>query len=43
MPTELQDLSTAILTGAEAIWANKKYRGHRVLPHNIVNEVNKSI
>jgi len=31
------------LTGANAVWANWKYRGHCVLPPNILDEVKKSI
>ena len=27
------------LTGAQAAWANKKYRGHRVLPEGILTEL----
>ncbi|KIJ32080.1 hypothetical protein M422DRAFT_185031 [Sphaerobolus stellatus SS14] len=27
------------LTGAQAVWANKKYRGHRVLPNTIMEEL----
>ncbi|KIJ50563.1 hypothetical protein M422DRAFT_155317, partial [Sphaerobolus stellatus SS14] len=27
------------LTGAQAVWANKKYRGHRVLPDTIMEEL----
>ncbi|KIJ48884.1 hypothetical protein M422DRAFT_161882, partial [Sphaerobolus stellatus SS14] len=27
------------LTGAQAVWANKKYRGHRVLPNTIMKEL----
>jgi hypothetical protein len=27
------------LNGDEAAWANKRYRGHRVLPPNIVEEI----
>jgi hypothetical protein len=31
------------LTGAEAVWAMRKYRGHRVLPPDIMDEVKKSV
>ncbi|KAJ7578241.1 hypothetical protein C8J56DRAFT_797712, partial [Mycena floridula] len=31
------------LTGTEATWAAKKYRGHQCLPPGIVAEVKKSI
>jgi hypothetical protein len=27
------------LTGADAVWANRKYRGHRTLPANILSEI----
>lgn len=27
------------LDGKEAVWATKKYRGHRVLPNNILQEL----
>jgi hypothetical protein len=27
------------LNGAQAIWANKRYHGHRVLPDSIMNEL----
>jgi hypothetical protein len=27
------------LDGKWAAWANKKYRGHRVLPDNIINDL----
>jgi len=30
------------LTGADAIWANRKYRGHRTLPANILSEIKKA-
>lgn len=29
------------LDGQQAAWANKKYRGHRVLPHTIMEELSK--
>ncbi|KIK78301.1 hypothetical protein PAXRUDRAFT_164355, partial [Paxillus rubicundulus Ve08.2h10] len=28
------------LNGKQAAWANKKYRGHRVLPDSILKELN---
>jgi len=31
------------LTGAEAVWAMRKYRGHRTLPPSIMDEVKKSV
>ena len=31
------------LTGADAVWASRKYQGHRALPPNILDEVKKSI
>ncbi|KIJ27289.1 hypothetical protein M422DRAFT_191208, partial [Sphaerobolus stellatus SS14] len=30
------------LTGAQAVWANKKYKGHRVLPNTIMEELEKA-
>ncbi|KAG0693813.1 hypothetical protein DFH29DRAFT_815965 [Suillus ampliporus] len=30
------------LTGKQAAWASKKYRGHRVLPHTILAELEKA-
>ncbi|KIJ30235.1 hypothetical protein M422DRAFT_187430, partial [Sphaerobolus stellatus SS14] len=27
------------LSGSQAVWANKKYHGHRVLPEHILNEL----
>ncbi|KIK74416.1 hypothetical protein PAXRUDRAFT_19894 [Paxillus rubicundulus Ve08.2h10] len=30
------------LDGKQAIWAAKKYRGHRVLPQTILDEVSKA-
>ena len=27
------------LSGKQAAWASKKYRGHRVLPETILNEL----
>ena len=30
------------LTGPDAIWANRKYRGHRTLPPNILSEIKKA-
>ena len=27
------------LTGAQAVWATKKYKGHRVLPHTIMEDL----
>ncbi|KIJ31298.1 hypothetical protein M422DRAFT_186230, partial [Sphaerobolus stellatus SS14] len=30
------------LTGAQAVWANKKYKGHRVLPNTIMEELEKT-
>jgi hypothetical protein len=30
------------LTGADAIWVNRKYRGHRTLPANILSEIKKA-
>ena len=29
------------LDGKQAMWASKKYRGHRVLPERILEEYNK--
>jgi hypothetical protein len=29
------------LDGEEAAWANKKYRGHRVLPDKLMDEIEK--
>ncbi|KIO30087.1 hypothetical protein M407DRAFT_69583 [Tulasnella calospora MUT 4182] len=31
------------LLGAEAAWANKKYRGHCVLPHNVILEIQNGL
>lgn len=31
------------LTGEEAVWANRKYHGHRMLPPNILAEVKASV
>jgi hypothetical protein len=31
------------LTGADALWANKKYHGHRCLPGNILREVREAL
>ncbi|KAH7903517.1 hypothetical protein BJ138DRAFT_1020499, partial [Hygrophoropsis aurantiaca] len=31
------------LSGTQAAWAVKKYRGHRVLPENIMKEFDKSL
>ncbi|TFY63050.1 hypothetical protein EVJ58_g3469 [Rhodofomes roseus] len=30
------------LSGKQAAWASKKYRGHRVLPHNILDELEEA-
>jgi hypothetical protein len=30
------------LSGKQAAWASKKYRGHRVLPEMILNELEKA-
>ncbi|KIJ27201.1 hypothetical protein M422DRAFT_191323, partial [Sphaerobolus stellatus SS14] len=30
------------LTGAQAVWENKKYKGHRVLPNTIMEELEKA-
>ena len=30
------------LSGKQAAWASKKYRGHRVLPDTILNELEKA-
>lgn len=30
------------LSGKQAAWASKKYRGHRVLPETILNELEKA-
>ncbi|KAG1717925.1 hypothetical protein EDB19DRAFT_1064930 [Suillus lakei] len=30
------------LTGKQAAWASKKYRGHRVLPYSILAELEKA-
>ena len=30
------------LNGRQAAWANKKYRGHRVLPESIMKELDDS-
>lgn len=30
------------LSGKQAAWANKKYHGHRVLPHSILDELEKA-
>jgi hypothetical protein len=30
------------LTGKQAAWANKKYRGHRVLPNDVLEELAKA-
>ncbi|KIK72319.1 hypothetical protein PAXRUDRAFT_180899, partial [Paxillus rubicundulus Ve08.2h10] len=30
------------LTGRQAAWASKKYRGHRVLPNSILDELEKA-
>jgi hypothetical protein len=30
------------LTGADAVWANRKYHGHRILPASILAEVKKA-
>jgi hypothetical protein len=29
------------LSGKQAAWASKKYKGHRVLPETILNELEK--
>ncbi|KAH8979999.1 hypothetical protein EDB92DRAFT_1806021, partial [Lactarius akahatsu] len=31
------------LTGAQAVWANKKYHGHCTLPPDMIKEVRASI
>lgn len=31
------------MSGAEAAWASKKYKGHRVLPHNVLSEIQKGM
>ncbi|KAH8993202.1 hypothetical protein EDB92DRAFT_1796673, partial [Lactarius akahatsu] len=31
------------LTGAQAVWANKKYHGHHTLPPDMIKEVRASI
>ena len=30
------------LTGKQAVWASKKYRGHRVLPNTILEELEQA-
>lgn len=30
------------LSGKQAAWASKKYRGHRVLPDSILNDLEKA-
>ena len=30
------------LNGKQAAWANKKYRGHRVLPESILRELDSA-
>jgi hypothetical protein len=30
------------LNGKQAAWANKKYRGHRVIPDTILDELEKA-
>jgi hypothetical protein len=30
------------LNGKQAVWASKKYRGHRVLPESIMMELEKA-
>ena len=30
------------LSGKQAAWVSKKYRGHRVLPETILNELEKA-
>jgi hypothetical protein len=30
------------LTGTQAAWATKKYRGHRVIPNTILAELEKA-
>jgi len=30
------------LNGKQAAWASRKYRGHRVLPNNILDEIDKA-
>jgi hypothetical protein len=30
------------LNGKQAAWASKKYRGHRVLPENIMRELDRA-
>jgi hypothetical protein len=30
------------LNGRQAVWATKKYRGHRTLPHSIMDELEKA-
>ncbi|KIJ24075.1 hypothetical protein M422DRAFT_195149 [Sphaerobolus stellatus SS14] len=36
---QFMDAHRCGLTGAQAVWANKKYRGHRVLPNTIMEEL----
>ncbi|KAI9431753.1 hypothetical protein BJY52DRAFT_1341283 [Lactarius psammicola] len=31
------------LTGAQAVWANKRYHGHHTLPPEMVAEVKRSV
>ena len=31
------------LTGADAVWVSWKYKGHQVLPPNILDEVKKTL
>ncbi|KIJ55782.1 hypothetical protein M422DRAFT_151476, partial [Sphaerobolus stellatus SS14] len=31
------------LTGTQAVWANKKFHGHRVLPPSMIAEIKKSV
>jgi hypothetical protein len=30
------------LNGKQAAWASKKYRGHRVLPESLMNDLEKA-
>ncbi|KAH8979874.1 hypothetical protein EDB92DRAFT_1806151, partial [Lactarius akahatsu] len=31
------------LTGAQAVWANRKYHGHRTLPPDMIKEIKASV
>lgn len=36
------DAYTHNLSGKQAVWAAKKYRGHRVLPESLLDDLEKA-